>query len=753
MAGLIRYKSFHLLFVISLAIGLLGLTVIAGWILHNPALIQLNPSWVPMQFNTALGFVLTSLATLACLFRRDRLALLAAGLLAFLVSLTLVEYLMKMDLGMDQLFMSAYLTVKTTHPGRMAPNTAFAFLLTSITLVYLALSPARRFWDFIVVDLLATVIGVVAVAAFLSYFIHGVGNYAWGHYTLMALHTSLGFMLISALLAVVVLQRMQGMFPKLRYRPMFLSWLVIASISLILWFALERREHHNLEAGVQLRTAQIGQLLHTGFVERSSALKRMAERWRVNEQMNMEYWPQDAKSYLRDFPGFNAIEWVNEGLRVVRVEPLQGNEAVIGLDLSFESRRRNALQRALVQNTQTVSRNVELVQGGKGILVFTPLRNRETLIGVFIIAHLVEKTIDEAFFDDFDLRITEGGELIYQDNDPSNDLGSGYVGRAEVELSPNNVWYFIASPTARYLAEKVSVLPLFVLLVGFVLATVASVILFYQQMLQSQSRVQADTNRLLRVEIEQREAAQRAKDDFFSMVSHELRTPLTAISGSVGLLLAGVDGAKQGKTLELLTMADKNSRRLAEMINDLLDINKIAAGKMEFDPDIYPVMPLVDQVIEMNASYAHLYDVKLTVSQRLDSAQIRVDAKRFQQVLTNLLSNAIKFSPGGGRVLITVGQVEDKVRISVVDQGKGIANEFRPHLFKAFSQADLSSSRRAGGTGLGLYISKSFVDLMGGTIGFVSQPDRGATFYVEFPVCKQPADAKSSNVIEEKMES
>lgn len=236
-------------------------------------------------------------------------------------------------------------------------------------------------------------------------------------------------------------------------------------------------------------------------------------------------------------------------------------------------------------------------------------------------------------------------------------------------------------------------------------------------------------------DITERKRIEQMKNEFVSAVSHELRTPLTAISGSLGLIAGGMLGELPDNIKNMLTIAHKNSLRLTLLINDLLDMEKLLAGKMDFDMRVQPLLPIVQQSLESNTAYADTFDVALVLQVQTDDVPVRLDAQRLQQVLANFISNAVKFSPAKGQVEIVVTREDNQAKMSVVDHGPGISDEFRARIFQKFSQADSSDSRRRGGTGLGLAISKEFVERMQGTIGFESRPGQGATFFARFPIC------------------
>lgn len=228
--------------------------------------------------------------------------------------------------------------------------------------------------------------------------------------------------------------------------------------------------------------------------------------------------------------------------------------------------------------------------------------------------------------------------------------------------------------------------------------------------------------------------AEKLKREFVSIVSHELRTPLTSIRGSLGLLTSGFLGSFSEKAKKLLEIANNNCERLLLLINDILDIEKIEAGKMEFQFKSINLKQIIEEAVDANKMYAEKYSVSLQIKYPKKKLMVNVDTGRLMQVLANLLSNACKFSPPNSTVMIEVKRLDEKVRVSVIDNGVGISEEFQSRVFQKFSQADSSDTRRKGGTGLGLNISKSIIEEMGGTLNFISKPNQGSTFYFELPL-------------------
>ncbi|MFT4075459.1 MAG: hybrid sensor histidine kinase/response regulator [Asticcacaulis sp.] len=244
----------------------------------------------------------------------------------------------------------------------------------------------------------------------------------------------------------------------------------------------------------------------------------------------------------------------------------------------------------------------------------------------------------------------------------------------------------------------------------------------------------------------QRKQIENMKSEFISLVSHELRTPITAIHGALGLIAGDMETDLPQQVSHLVNIANKNSERLIRLINDILDIDKIDAAQMYYEMKPEPLMLILQQAAETNAVYAARLGVKVWLEPSPE-VTVNVDSKRLAQVMANLLSNAAKYSPSGSTVTISVqSQPSGRVRVNVSDQGPGIREDFRAHIFQKFSQADDALTRTKQGAGLGLYICKRIIEHMRGSIGFDSAAGHGATFWFELPE-PETRTVRETNVI------
>jgi signal transduction histidine kinase len=225
----------------------------------------------------------------------------------------------------------------------------------------------------------------------------------------------------------------------------------------------------------------------------------------------------------------------------------------------------------------------------------------------------------------------------------------------------------------------------------------------------------------------------RLKDEFISAVSHELRTPLTSIGASLDLMANGVAGNLSGDSMSLTKIAQSNCKRLVRLINDVLDSEKIEAGKLTLRPEPVALESLVEKTVESMKLYGAKLGVAFRVESSIRGARVRADPDRLIQVVENLLSNAAKYGPGGETVRVVLSRGGDQLRVAVVDRGPGVAPALQERLFEKFARIDTPSRAGAEGTGLGLNIARAIVERLGGTIGVVSEPGNGSTFYFDLP--------------------
>ncbi|WP_437590985.1 ATP-binding protein [Sorangium sp. So ce1000] len=229
------------------------------------------------------------------------------------------------------------------------------------------------------------------------------------------------------------------------------------------------------------------------------------------------------------------------------------------------------------------------------------------------------------------------------------------------------------------------------------------------------------------------DAAARAKGEFLTVMSHELRTPLSLILGPLESLLSGQDEPLSPRVRADLELIQRSGRRLRRLVDDVLDHQKIEAGKMQIDWETVDVGELVSDMVEEARPAAARGGIELSAHVDPELRRIPADRRKLEKIALNLLGNALKFTPPGGRITVDLRALDGLFELSVEDTGPGIPEDRRHLLFQRFQQIDASATRKHEGTGIGLSLAKELTELMGGTVGVESEPGVGSRFFVRLP--------------------
>jgi len=428
--------------------------------------------------------------------------------------------------------------------------------------------------------------------------------------------------------------------------------------------------------------------------------------------------------------------------------PSPDNQAVIGYDMMTSPPRREAMERARDTGSVAATQRVVLVGASAfrkvpAFTVYAPLYStnetpatvpaRRAALNGFIFARFVTPDLLNAIsrsqldpsvgFEVYDGMAATPPQLVYASHVEQPRYLPRFTAVRQIVIAgrPWTIRFF--SIRGGYTASVAwSVLTLTLgLLISFLLWA----------LLRTQARARADAERTaeqLRISETALKDANRAKDEFLATLSHELRTPMTAIIGWAQMLNEPIDDEMRRNAVDAIL---NSSRIQAQLIDDLLDVSRITAGKMRLEPKPIDLRSVAEAARDAVAPVADAHGVQLEVKLSPQPVVVRGDPQRLQQVIWNLLTNAVKFSPSDGLVTVTVRSTPREAILEVRDTGQGIDPEFLPHVFERFRQADSSTSRRQGGLGLGLAIVRHLVELHGGKVSAQSDGEgRGATFTV-----------------------
>jgi signal transduction histidine kinase len=646
----------------------LGGIVVLGWIISSARLVQTHPSFPPMQYNTAVGFLVCGVGLMGALSGRPRLALSGSLVAVALGGLAIVQNLFDIDLGIDRLLLNPAITTLTEHPGRIPPNSAVCLVLAGAATFILS-RPGGSDRRPLGLGVLGTVLIAVGLVAYLGYVADLPQAHGWGRLAHMSVPSAVGFVVLGVgVLAAAWREDRAGEAGVPGWLPVPVG-VGIATVVVCLWRALAAQVAGRPSA-LPTVTLVIGLALAVLVAGILRLFQTARLRTREAEVANKEL-----------------LDEILDHRRTMEQLAHHASQ----LEQSLGSMKTEA--RIILSILNSMGDGVVVTDPAGKILLFNPEAERLAGLGDSDAPSGIWPAVCGFYRPDQTTPF------------PLEGLPFAQAIRGE---SIDGVEVFIRGP---HLPEGC-----WVNIGGWPLR-------------DARGAMQGSV--IVLRDVSSYKAAERMKDEFVSVVSHELRTPLTAIKGALGLLLGGVTGGLPERARSMLDVADRNSNRLLQLINDILDIQKIEAGRLEFKREPVDLQRVVEQAIEVHRDYATSLGVAVAQTRRLDGTRVSADPDRVGQILTNLLSNALKFSPPKGRVELAVDRVDGSVRVSVADHGPGISESFRRRIFQKFAQADATDTRRKGGTGLGLSICKALVERMGGRIGFESDPGVKTVFHFE----------------------
>ena len=494
---------------------ILGLAVLFGWYTANEVLIHVSPALPPMQPNTALSFWLCGIGLLALAVGWWYPTAVCGVIVVTVALLVFLQYVFRVDLGIDQCLLAIDITRQPLFPGRMAPTTALCFIVSGLALVSMSRRAQHRYRP-VALGAGAVMVTALALAMLVGYATNTADLHRWGPYIQMALHTTFGFVLIGiGILAFAWVDDRTHITGTPTLLPILLG-IGVLTATLCTWEALAAQERAYIRHMIQAETASGGSIrsaIEAGLEAQIRGLQRLAKRWESAGRPTQENWAAEALLNVRDFGGYQGIGWIDQTFHVRWLVPVRGNEELQDMPLLPSERHRIVRSTMWDQGLPIASHAIDLAQGEKVVLVYIPILSGEDfdglILGVFSVRRLLDMIFEEKLGGSYSIAIFDGDDEIYGRHHAGTLYDQEWGHETNLNLH-GVVWRVQVWPTTEVLATLASRLDEAVLITGIVIAALLAWLVHFAQVGRRRMRETIAINHELAREIIDRRRAETA---------------------------------------------------------------------------------------------------------------------------------------------------------------------------------------------------------------------------------------------------
>lgn len=698
-------------------VGVLGFLVILGWITRSPVLMQVLPSWVPMQFNTALLFILTASATTLAFIpyspRATRALCLIVGLFS---AATLTQYLTGASFGIDELFIHAHTTVQTSHPGRMAPNTALSFLACAGAII--SLTRSRKSLKYSVVG--STLVLSISLLALYGYVTNTESAYGWGNYTRMAVHTSVCFFLLSTALLLECWFRERCCDSTANRLPDWIPFItasVVLTFGLCAWNTTSFLERNRLEEQTRMNALSLQRQLTLGIQGNVDALDRMAKRY--ENGVRGSNWVTDARNYIASTPGLFGIGFFTSRYSEPRL---------IVPNSARKSRIREFSPTVISEGGVSVPSVYSIsLRNSQSFAISIPVSSPDSdeLLGIMTGFYDASAYLDYVLGADGD----RGDYTLFAENGTvlSTSLPENAVSpetRQVTLMSTLPPWKItVYENGAASLTE-----------VGLSLSTLALAVALLITGLTFWIATFACRNYNLeqdRTDTEIREANSELESLLYT-IAHDLKEPLRSINSFCAILADECDDCLSEDARFALDRVTQGGTRMENLLRDVAVMSKLHT--MEVKGDSVSLNKVVARQIKFLKEKIESTGATITVAENLPC--LPLEDKWVGRAIHHMIGNSLKFAKEGEAPSISIVSYHGKEGSGIIvkDRGTGLGAAESERLFDLFRRG---VGNKVEGTGAGLAIVRKVAHKHGGKAWFRSRAGGGAEFYLTLSACLQ----------------